>query len=746
VEAETLILSEKQKLEREAMEIGVKCFNSFYFFFKTFWPEMSGETYIDARHIQYICDSLQFWAMKVIRGEKIMKTIVINVPPGSSKSTIATIALPMWVWLHKPSASTANISYSATLSSQHAYKARAITESTKWHILFDNIFRLKYGKELQIVKQNQNEVLNNFKGNRFNTSVGGTILGMHADIFIKDDLVSAEQAQSDVEREKANRWNDETTSSRRKNPSCYLDIYISQRLHENDICGHVLNKNLDIFHICLPAQLTGTNFVSPEDALSLYTDGILDPNRRPLDVLMVLKEEMGASGYTGQYLQMPFSLEEQAIRPSMFQVVDARDDMTFDLYIDGAYTENKKNDPTGLTVFGFKDHTLYVKQAYNVWKTLPDLLKFIKELGEARIFDPEKGRIFIEPKASGYSLAQYIESETDYNYVLIGLNSDKEEKNIVSQGKTTRHNMIQPKAESGRIKLFKGNWNDDYLTQVCGFPKAAHDEQVDNTGYAVNHYFFAQNMFIEDWAIRKLEKVVPGSIDVTVTSQITKNKFSADYAESSKGDVQLFEDPNKLYHYRYICVAVLRSEGDRGGKTIIQVFDRLSMQIVAYYESDDITPQKTGKKAIEMASLFDNAKLAIAVHKEIGNAQSEENDLSHIALAEVRKVHYENIYSRLTQNDIKLKREREYGFEVNRSTTREVYYNLKEKLETNNIPAVPLEVLSEIKLLERKKETGEVNAREGYQANSVLNYSIALKIHEEMYDKPKVKKSDRWIN
>ena len=138
---ETPTLSEKQQLEREAAEIGVKCFNSFYFFFKTFWPEMSGETYIDARHIQYICDSLQFWAMKVIRGEKIMKTIVINVPPGSSKSTIATIALPMWLWLHKPSASTANISYSATLSSQHAYKARAITESPKWHVLFDKIGR-----------------------------------------------------------------------------------------------------------------------------------------------------------------------------------------------------------------------------------------------------------------------------------------------------------------------------------------------------------------------------------------------------------------------------------------------------------------------------------------------------------------------------------------------------------------------------------------------------------------------------
>ena len=231
------------------------------------------------------------------------------------------------------------------------------------------------------------------------------------------------------------------------------------------------------------------------------------------------------------------------------------------------------------------------------------------------------------------------------------------------------------------------------------------------------------------------------------TSNIEKGKVRASHTENDNGDIQLFEEPNtNLYHYRYICVAVLRAEGDRGGKTIIQVLDRLTMQIVSYFESEDITPQKSGKKAMEMAALFDNAKLAVAVQKEIGNSQSEEYDLSHIALSEIRKARYENLYSRLTLNDIKMKREREYGFEVNRSTTREVYYNLKENLETNKIPSVPLEVLDEIKLLERKKETGEINAREGYQANSVLGYSIALKINDEMHDKPKVKKSDRWVN
>ncbi len=740
----TLTITDKKK---KAAEIGVECFNSFYFFFKTFWPEMSGEVYHDNWHIREICDILQEKAMKLIRLEPIMETIVINVPPGSSKSTIVTVAFPLWVWLHKPNFTATNISYSATLSSKHAHLSRNITDSQKFHVLFDNLFKKKHGKELLIVRQNELEILNNFKGSRFNTSVGGTITGMHANIIIEDDPMNPEKAFSDAERANAIRFHDETISTRLKDFTSYLNIIIAQRLHEADTCGHVLNQNIPITHICFPGVLTKNTVVLPEYCKRFYTDGLMDPIRKPQQVIDQLKIKLN-KGFPGQILQMPFSLEEQAIKPSMFDLIDPRDDMTFDLFVDGAYTENKKNDPTGLTVFGYKDHTLYVKQAYDVWKTLPDLLKFIKELGEAKIFDSEKGRIFIEPKASGYSLAQYIETETDYNYVLIGQNKDnKDEKNIVTQGKTTRHNMIQPKAESNRIKLFKGSWNDDYLTQICGFPKAAHDEQVDNTGYAVNHYFFAQNMFIEDWAIRKLEKVCPGSIEVVITSNIEKNKVRASYAENDKGDIQLFDEPNtNLYHYRYICVAVIRAEGDRGGKTVIQVLDRLNMQIVAYFESEEITPQKAGKKAYEMAALFDNAKLAVAVQKEIGNAQSEEYDLSHLALDEIRKSRYENIYSRLTVNDIKMKREREYGFEVNHSTTRAIYYNLKEHLESNKIPNVPLEVLDEIKLLERKKETGEVNTREGYQANSILSYSIALKIHSEMYDKPKVKKSDRWVN
>ena len=122
-------MSEKEELkelEIEAAKIGMQCYESFYFFFITFWDCMSGDEYIDAPHIKYICDVIQEKAMKVVNKEVSMETLIINVPPGSSKSTIATIAFPMWIWLRAPWLASTNVSYSATLSERHAKKARAI--------------------------------------------------------------------------------------------------------------------------------------------------------------------------------------------------------------------------------------------------------------------------------------------------------------------------------------------------------------------------------------------------------------------------------------------------------------------------------------------------------------------------------------------------------------------------------------------------------------------------------------------
>ena len=736
-------MDETKELEIQAAHIGIKCFNSFYFFFKTFWSEMSGEIYHDNFHIKLICDILQEKAMRLIRLEEIMETIVISVPPGSSKSTIVTIAFPAWLHLHRPNFSTVNISYSATLSRKHASLARGIFDSEKFHLLFDNIFEAKHGKPLKIVKQNELEMVNNFKGRRFNTSTGGTLTGDHFNVIIEDDVSNPEQAESDAERGNAIRFHDTTVSTRLKNFMSYLNIIIAQRLHEDDVPGWVLRQNIPITNICLPGELLPNIPVYPEYARKLYIDGVLDPVRKPKTVLQQLEIKLG-SAYSGQVLQIPFNLEAQAITPSMFEIIEDRDDIVWDLWIDGAYTEKTSNDPTGIMVAGYKDSKLYVRDAYNVYKTLPNVLKFIKELAESGVFDSEHGRIFIEPKASGYSLAQYIEEETDFNFVLIGQNTSKGEKNIVQQGKTARHNLIQPKAESNRIKLVKGNWIDGFLNQVCGFPKSSHDEMVDTLGYAVHHYFLGEKKFIDEKVLEVLEKNIAGYIPVEITANIEGYSVATEFKERDDGIFQMFDRPNYLYNYRYITVLIVKRENEAREKTVLLTYDRELKLVVAYFESYDISPQDAGKTALKMAHLYSVAKLVVVIRKQSTSDKTEENALSHIAIGELRKVRYENIYSHLKMNDIKHKREREYGLAADKNTTREMYYNLKEFVEHRQVKELPLEILSEIKMLERKKDSGEVGAGDGHSDSAALAYAAAVKIGEEMYNDVTPKKSGRW--
>ena len=745
-------VDEGLELQKKAAEIGMQCYNSFYFFFITFWKEMSGDQYIDAPHIKYICDVIQEKAEKVINGEVSMETLIINVPPGSSKSTIATIAFPMWVWIRAPWLASTNVSYSDTLSARHAKKARAITDSKKWSVLFKDVFKVIHGKSFEIVTQNKKSIENNFKGERFNTSVMGTITGMHADFIIKDDMQNPQTAKSDTERESANVWDEETLTSRHKNEMCYLDIIIAQRLHEMDLTGYTLNKDINITRICLPSEITKACPVMPSEAEEIYTDGILDPNRRPKFVLDQLKSKAGSASYTCQYLQTPFNLEDQDITPSMFEVLDVEpENVIWDVWIDSAFTEKTEGDPTGIDIIARKNNDIITRDSFDVKLALPKLVSFVKEIATFDYFDPIKSRIFIEPKASGYSLYQYLINDTDFNCVLIGEHSKFEAK-LIQEGKVARHNMIVPKAQSHRTKIVKGKWNNDYVVQICGFPRAANDEHVDNLGYAINHYFMKESDFIEQWALRKLEKLVIDYVPVEITSQEVKSRngnavhYSVEYRENNAGDVRMFDEPKPHHNNRYICVTVMRSEAERNGTTVILIYDRFLNCVSAMYDEDVISPRKIAKRSLELSYLYDKAKLVVCVKNDSGHAQNEENDLGHLIIQEIRKIGYSKLHSRLKVNDIRKKREQEFGFELSRSSSREIYLNLKDKAESNKINELPLSVFEDMTVIERKKEDGSIDGQDGREINRVLAYSIALKVSDEWRSKPIIKnsKKDKW--
>jgi hypothetical protein len=76
-----------------------QCQKSFYTFFQTFWDVVvPGKTGYFNWHVQYLCDQLQELAERVFRNEIRKHDLIINVPPGSTKTTICTLLYPAWIW------------------------------------------------------------------------------------------------------------------------------------------------------------------------------------------------------------------------------------------------------------------------------------------------------------------------------------------------------------------------------------------------------------------------------------------------------------------------------------------------------------------------------------------------------------------------------------------------------------------------------------------------------------------------
>jgi hypothetical protein len=89
-------------------------------------------------------------------------------------------------------------------------------------------------------RQAVQEFITTRQGYRLATSTGGVLTGRGADIILIDDPLKPEEALSDAQRQACNEWYDHTLYSRQNDERRGATIIIMQRLHEDDLVGHVL--------------------------------------------------------------------------------------------------------------------------------------------------------------------------------------------------------------------------------------------------------------------------------------------------------------------------------------------------------------------------------------------------------------------------------------------------------------------------------------------------------------------------
>jgi hypothetical protein len=142
------------------------------------------------------------WHLEVIAAKLTLvrqgriKRLIINLPPRSLKSLMASVALPAWCLGHDPSAQILCVSYAQDLSDKLARDCRSIMMS-RW---YRGLFPTRLARHRQAVQ----EFLTTRQGYRLATSNGGVLTGRGADIILIDDPLKPEEALSDAQRQAAN--------------------------------------------------------------------------------------------------------------------------------------------------------------------------------------------------------------------------------------------------------------------------------------------------------------------------------------------------------------------------------------------------------------------------------------------------------------------------------------------------------------------------------------------------------------
>ena len=169
--------------------------------------------------------------LTAVRQGKIRR-LIINLPPRHLKSLMASIAFPAWCLGHDPSAQILCVSYAQDLADKLARDCRSIMMSP-W---YRQIFPTRLAPHRQAVQ----EFITTRQGYRLATSTGGVLTGRGADIILIDDPLKPEEALSEAQRQAANEWYDHTLYSRLNDKRHGAIVIIMQRLHEDDLVGHVL--------------------------------------------------------------------------------------------------------------------------------------------------------------------------------------------------------------------------------------------------------------------------------------------------------------------------------------------------------------------------------------------------------------------------------------------------------------------------------------------------------------------------
>lgn len=418
-------------------------------------------------HHDLICEYLT----AAERGE--IKRLIINIAPRSTKSLLATVSFPDWIWTKNPSARFLFGSYAETLSTKHSLLRRNLIESD-W-------YQGGWGQKFHLAGDlnKKTEFANNKTGQMKAAGIKGSITGEGGDYIIIDDPHNPKGAESDADREATLQNFDLAWSNRLNNKKTGRIIVIMQRLHHQDLTGHLIAKDLGYEVVKIPSvaeRKTIITFPLSERKVIREAGSLMHPERDGFEEIEQAKKDLGSYGFAGQHQQDPSPRSGGIIKRAWIKYYKELPDNLEEKIIvaDLTYKDAKNSDFTVVEVWGRKGSSLYLIDQIRDRMGFPQQIQAIKTMAARH---PDVIAKVIEEAANGAAVIQTLQGE------IMGIVPFKPQT-----GKDARLAAVSPIYEAGNVFYPDPTiapWVGTNVEEIVSFPTAAHDDTVDCASLAV---------------------------------------------------------------------------------------------------------------------------------------------------------------------------------------------------------------------------------------------------------------------
>ncbi len=413
---------------------------------------------VPARHHELLIEKLD----DVTEGR--CDRLMVQMPPGSAKSTYGSILFPAYFLSRHKTAQIIATAHTASLADYFGRHVRkAIAEHGEW-------LGVTLAKESRASAKFTLEE----GGEYFPAGVRGPITGRRADLIIIDDPVKSwAEAESRASRDALYDWYRAELSARLK-PGGRL-VLIMTRWHEDDLAGRLMAGDPAWENLRLPA------IAESGDAMGRAVGEVLWPEWQDGAAVLRRRQEVGERAFSAMYQQRPrppdaalFKVESIRIlaqAPEVLRTVRA-----WDL---AATLPGAGRNP---------DYTVGLKLGLVAGGDLVvlDVIRFQGSPAqvEARIHAAAKadgvGTILALPQDPGQAGAAQVAM------LKRSLSGFQVVSSPETGAKVLRAMPAATQVDGGKVALLAAPWNENFISEIREFPDSAKDDQVDAFARAVN--------------------------------------------------------------------------------------------------------------------------------------------------------------------------------------------------------------------------------------------------------------------